>query len=259
MSLPLAEDDAQRPLISIIIPCYNEEARLPATLESFDDYLRGNPGILPIEQVELLVVDNNSRDATARVAREFATTHAYAQVITETRQGKGAAVHTGMLAGRGHYLMFCDADQAMPFTELPKFLPPIRSDYSVAIASREAPGSKRFNEPTSRHAQGRVASWLTKLVLNLPFEDTQCGYKSFERTAAKKIFALRTIDGFGFDFEILYIARQLGYKVDEVPIYWFHQPGSTVRPGIDTFKVLSELWRVRNQAQRGKYGIRAAR
>ena len=254
MSLPPAEEGLPRPLISIIIPCYNEEARLPATLKSFDDYLLDNQGVLPVDQVELLIVDNDSRDGTAALAADFARSHSYARVVSETRRGKGAAVRAGMFAGHGRWLMFCDADLAMPFTELAKFLPPMRSGYDVAIASREVPGAVRYNEPAARHAQGRLASWLTKLVLGLPFEDTQCGYKSFERNAAQEIFARQTIDGFGFDFEILYIARKLGYRVDEVPIQWYHQPGSTVRPGVDTLKALGELWRVRGNARRGLYG-----
>ena len=257
MSLPPTDEKGvRRPLISIIIPCYNEAARLPATLKSFDDFLAGNPTVLPLDQVELLIVDNNSNDGTRALAAEFARAHGYARVITEARKGKGAAVRAGVLAGRGRWLMFCDADSAMPFSELPKFLPPVRTNYDVAIGSREAQGSVRYNEPASRHLQGRLASWLTKMVLGLPFEDTQCGYKSFERNAAQKIFALQTIDGFGFDFEILYIARQLGYAVQEVPINWYHQPGSTVRPVIDTIKVLNELWKVRGNARRRLYGAR---
>ncbi len=242
------------PFITLIIPAYNEASRLPNTLNSLDAFLATKPGVIDASAVEVLVVDNNSRDNTFDIACQFASTHSYVRALREPRQGKGAAVQTGMLAGRGDILMFCDADLAMPFDELPKFLPPQRQGYQIAMASREVPGSVRHNEPASRHLQGRIGTFLTRLVLGLNFEDTQCGYKAFRRDVAHDLFKTQTLRGWGFDFELLYIARKRGYSVVEVPIHWYYQTESKVRPGIDTLKTLRELLRVRVNGMRGLYG-----
>lgn len=247
-------ETAEAVLISIIIPAYNEEQRLPSTLAALDAFIDANPNqVLPPNGVELIIVNNASTDRTAQIAQDYASTRPWAKLITQTRRGKGAAVQAGMFAGKGQLLFICDADLAMPFSELPKFLPPKLSGYDIAIGSREGEGAKRFDEPAMRHLQGRVATLLTKLVLGLPHEDTQCGYKCFRREVAQDIFRSQTIDKWGFDFEILYIAKRRGYKVVDVPIHWYYRDNSRVKFGIDAIKTLRELLVVRRNALNGAY------
>jgi glycosyltransferase involved in cell wall biosynthesis len=249
-----SNETAVSPLISIIIPAYNEEQRLPSTLAALDEFVSLNPNhVLPDNGLELIIVDNASTDKTNEIAQHYAKTRTWARVIVETRRGKGAAVKTGMFAGTGKLLFICDADLAMPFQELPKFLPPKLTNYDIAIGSREGEGAKRYNEPSARHLQGRVATFLTKMVLGLPHEDTQCGYKCFKREVAHDIFRAQTIDKWGFDFEILYIAKRRGYKVVDVPIHWYYRDNSRVKFGIDAIKTLRELLHVRQNGLRGAY------
>lgn len=240
------------PLVSIIIPAYNEERRLPATLAALDEFAQ-NPAHAHIT-LEAIVVDNASSDGTNAIASAFAAAHPYVRVIREMTRGKGAAVKAGIFEGRGEYLFMCDADLSMPMSELPKFFSPKLDGYDVAIGTREGPGANRFDEPSSRHLQGRVGTLLTKIMVGLPYEDTQCGYKSIRREPARKIFEKQTLNGWGFDIEILFIARRMGYKIAEVPIDWYYRAESRVRPGIDALKTLRELWHVRQNARKGMYG-----
>src|SRR6266542_1654101 len=205
-----------RSLVSIIIPAWNEQARLPATLQALAQFVESQAAN-PIT-LEAIVVDNASTDGTHRIASEFAQAHPYLRVIREQRRGKGAAVRSGMFEGQGQYLIICDADLAMPMTELPKFLPPCIDNFGVAIGSREAAGSMRYHEPLYRHYMGRIFTLVTKLVALQGFEDTQCGYKCFEREVALDLFSCQTMAGWAFDVEVLYIARRRGYRIVEVPI-----------------------------------------
>lgn len=243
--------DAPQPLVSIIIPAYNEERRLPATLAALaafvDDPANGH---LTIEAV---VVDNASTDRTHEIASAFGAGHPYLRVIRETRRGKGAAVKAGMFEGRGQHLFICDADLSMPMSELPKFFPPNAGAYDVAIGSREAAGAVRYNEPWHRHLQGRIGTLLIKLLAGLNFEDTQCGYKSFRRDVALDVFRSQTLNGWGFDFELLYIAKHRGYRIIEIPIHWHYRAEGHVTPGVDALKTLRELWHVRQNARAGRY------
>jgi dolichyl-phosphate beta-glucosyltransferase len=240
-----------RPLVSIIIPAWNEETRLPITLQALAEFVATPEGqrIAP----EVIVVDNASTDKTNEIASGFATDHPYLHVLREERRGKGAAVQAGMLAGHGQYLFICDADLAMPMTELPKFLPPQLDNYGVAIGSREVAGARRFGEPFYRHAMGRVFSWITQLLALKGFQDTQCGYKCFEYNAAQDVFRTQTMSGWAFDVEILYIARRHGYRILEVPIQWYYRANSRVSPITDSLKMLREVWRVRQNGQAGLY------
>ena len=247
-------ETAESALISIIIPAYNEEQRLPNTLAALDAFIDANPNhVIPANGLELIIVDNDSTDRTAQIAKEYCSTRPWAKVVTQTRRGKGAAVQAGMFAGSGKLLFICDADLAMPFSELPKFLPPKLDGYDIAIGSREGEGAKRYNEPAARHLQGRIATLLTKLVLGLPHEDTQCGYKCFQREVARDIFRSQTIDKWGFDFEILFIAKRRGYQVVDVPIHWYYRDNSRVKFGVDALKTLRELLVVRRNALKGAY------
>jgi dolichyl-phosphate beta-glucosyltransferase len=162
-------------------------------------------------------------------------------------------VRKGMLEGRGEYLFICDADLAMPIEEVSKFLPPTLSDYDVAIASREAAGAVRYNEPWYRHLMGRVFNLAVRLLAVPGIQDTQCGFKCFRREAARDIFATQKIDGWAFDVEILHIARRRGYRIVEVPINWYYGEGSRVSPIRDSVDMLVEVLRIRRNGRAGLY------
>jgi len=236
------------PLLSIIIPAYNEEARLPESLAQVADFVAGQD-----YSVEVVVVDNNSRDRTSEVANAFVETHPYARVLFEPTQGKGAAVRTGVLAGRGDYLFVCDADFSMPVEEISKFMPPALDGYDVAIASRELPGSRRIGEPYYRHLMGRVFNLIVRLMAVPKIQDTQCGFKVFRREVAQDVFRAQTLDGWAFDVEVLYIALRRGYRLVEVPVTWYYMPGTRVSPIRDSLRMFSEVWRVRRNGRRGLY------
>ncbi len=234
--------------MSIIIPAYNEERRLPTSLDQVDRFVAAQP-----YPIEVVIINNNSRDGTRRIANEFAAQHAYVRVIDQPRQGKGAAVQTGMLEGTGEYLFICDADFSMPVEEISKFMPPNTTSYDVAIASREVPGARRVDEPQYRHLMGRVFNLIVRVLAIPKIQDTQCGFKVFRRQVARDVFALQTIDGWGFDVEVLFIALKHKYKLIEVPITWYYKPQTKISPLRDSINMVLEVMRVRLNGWRGKY------
>jgi dolichyl-phosphate beta-glucosyltransferase len=239
---------ADRPLLSIIIPAYNEERRLPSSLDQIADFIA--------EQdygIEVIVVDNDSSDATRAIAEAYAANHDTVRVMSEPRRGKGAAVRTGMLGGCGEYLFICDADLSMPVEEIAKFMPPQRTGYDVAIASREIEGAKRVGEPEYRHLMGRVFNFIVRLLAIPKVQDTQCGFKVFRREVAEHVFPQQTIDGWAFDVEVLFIALKAGYTLIEVPITWYYRAQSRVHPLRDSVTMLIEVLRVRWNGLRGLY------
>jgi len=236
------------PLLSLVIPAYNEAERLPVTLPAVIDFLDAQP-----YASEVIIVNNNSRDNTGEIARRFAATRPYIRVLDEPAQGKGAAVHTGMSAAVGDYLFMADADFSMPVAEIAKFLPPYLDNYDVAIGSREAPGAVRYNEPQYRHFMGRVFNFYVKVLAIPGFEDTQCGFKCFRREVARDVLPNQTIDGWAFDVELLYIALKRGYRVVEVPIDWYYGENSRVSPVRDTINMIREVLRIRFNDLAGRY------
>ncbi len=240
---------APSPLLSLIVPAYNEGDRLPTTLPPVIAFLDAQPYVS-----ELIIVNNNSGDNTRAIALEYAATRPYIRVIDEMRQGKGAAVHTGMMAATGDYLFMADADFSMPVDEIAKFLPPQLEGYDVAIGSREAPGAVRYNEPQYRHFMGRVFNFYVKVLAIPGFEDTQCGFKCFRRAVAQDILPNQTIDGWAFDVELLFIALRRGYRVVEVPVDWYYGENSRVSPVRDTFNMIREVLRIRWNGFTGRYG-----
>lgn len=237
------------PFLTIVIPAWNEEQRLPGTLEQITAYLDQQS-----YAAEVLVVENGSTDRTTEIAEAFAARFAYIRVL-HSPQGKGAAVKMGMLAGRGAYLYVCDTDLAVPIEEIAKFLPPQISEYDVAIASREAPGARRYNEPFYRHLMGRVYNIIAQLIVVPGIKDTQCGFKCFNRQAARAIFSVQVMSGWGFDVEVLFIARRWGHRIVEVPVNWYYGKGSRISPVKDSLRMLGELWQVRRNGSRGLYDV----
>ena len=234
--------------LSLIIPAHNEELRLPPTLKTIDAYLDHQS-----YTSEILVIENGSRDLTTVVAEAFAADHPRVRVLNESGRGKGLAVRRGMLEARGAYRFICDADLSMPIEEVAKFLPPALDSYDVAIASREARGARRYNEPAYRHFQGRVFSNLVKFFALPGFEDTQCGFKCFSARAALDIFSVQKFNGMSFDVEALFIAHKRGYKILEVPIDWYYRSESRVQPILDPLRMLRDILVIRKNWAQGKY------
>lgn len=229
-----------QPFLSIIFPAHNEEQRLPETLLQVSQFVKSQS-----YPIEVVIVENASKDRTLEIAHEFAAQNEYVLVLHEERPGKGLAVKEGMLAASGQYRFFCDVDFSMPITEIPKFLPPNLNNVDIAIGSREAKGAIRYNEPFSRHIIGRVFNMLVWILVLPGINDTQCGFKCFSADVTEKLFPLQSIQGWTFDVEILGIARQLGYKVVEVPVPWYYQPQSKVNVVKDFMRTLKELFKVR--------------
>ncbi|MSP12722.1 MAG: glycosyltransferase family 2 protein [Chloroflexi bacterium] len=238
------------PYLSIVVPAYNEERRLAITLPLMVNFIEAQS-----YAGEIVVVDDGSQDRTANLVEEFSRTHAYVRVVRAPHKGKGNAVRLGMLSAYGEYRFLCDADLAMPVDEITKFLPPRGRPWDVAIGSREGPGARRFNEPGYRHLMGRVFNTLVKLLAVPEFEDTQCGFKCFRAAIVPDLYGHQTMEGFGFDVEVLYIARKRGYSIIEVPIHWYYQSESKVHPVRDTIRMMQDLLRVRLNDRQCIYDI----
>lgn len=238
---------ANQPLLSLIIPAYNEERRLPKSLDQVIAFIRERQ-----EPVEVLIVENGSTDSTTEIAEAYAEKYPFIRVL-HSEKGKGAAVKTGMMAGNGHYLFICDSDLSMPISEVQKFLPPVLGDYDVAIASREGPGSHRYGEPAYRHLMGRVFNFIVRVLAIPGFQDTQCGFKSFRREVGKEVFADLTMTGWAFDVEALFIAMRRGYSVVAVPIDWYFDADSRVNPVHDTWRMVRDVMKIRVNHWRGVY------
>jgi len=239
-------------LLSIIIPAYNEEQRLPQTLQTIHDFLVKQP-----YAAEVLVVENGSTDRTLQIGEEFSHKVKEVRALHCEQRGKGYAVRMGMLAASGEYRFICDTDLSMPIEEVNKFLPPILKDTPIAIASREAPGAVRSDEPAYRHFIGRVFNFIVRLIALPGLQDTQCGFKCFRADVAQKVFPLQTIGGWTFDVEVLFIARRMGYPIVEVPIPWYYRTHSKVRVLRDSLRMGLDLLTIRRNALRGLYGPKA--
>jgi glycosyltransferase involved in cell wall biosynthesis len=235
------------PLLSIVIPAHNEERRLPRTLEQVVHFA-GSQSF----ECEILVVENASSDRTFEVGQEYASQHPIVSVIHEDLPGKGRAVKKGMLAAKGAYRFFADADFSMPPAEITRFIPPAL-DIPIAIASREAPGAVRYNEPFYRHITGRVFNTLIRLLVLPDLDDTQCGFKMFRADAADDIFRRQTLMGWSFDVELLYIANKRKYPIQEIPIPWYFNPESKVNVLRDSWRMFIDLLAIRRNGQTKVY------
>jgi glycosyltransferase involved in cell wall biosynthesis len=236
------------PLLSIIIPAYNEEIRLPISLNKVISFVETQS-----YDYEILIVENGSRDRTLEIARDFENRYPFVHALSEERAGKGLAVRRGMLEARGDYRFIADADLSMPINEITFFLPPGAPEYDIAIASREAPGAERIGEPAHRHWIGRMFNLLVRLITLPGIQDTQCGFKCFKSNVAEELFQEQTLEGWTFDVEILYIARKRGYRIIEIPINWYFNPGSRVNIFRDSVAMFLDLIRIRWNDFQGKY------
>jgi dolichyl-phosphate beta-glucosyltransferase len=234
-------------MISVVIPTYDEEARLPATLTMALAFLGGLG-----ESFEIIVVDDGSRDGTVAVCRRFAP-----QVrVIESRpnRGKGHAVRLGMLAARGDVRVMCDADGSTPVSELPRLMGALRAGAAVAIGSRYLGGAEPLSQPWWRRAWSRLAHALVQQALVPGVRDAHCGFKAFRAAAAEDLFSRSTIDGWTFDLEVLALAQRRGYRVVEVAVSWRDDQRSRVRPLVDLWRVIGETAIIQANFWRGAYG-----
>lgn len=239
-------------VLSIIIPAYNEEKRLPKTLDQVFGFLNKQS-----YHSEIIIVDNASTDQTLSIAQGFAQkhngSHPRVRVIQEPIRGKGIAVKTGMLASHADYRFMCDADLSMPIEQVERFLHPALNGYDIAIASREVAGAVRFNEPFYRHFVGRVFNFLIRITAIPELQDTQCGFKCFRGSIADELFNILTIRGWSFDVEALFIAERKNYRIVEIPIPWYFNPNSHIKVVRDSMRMAFDIFQIRWNGWRGRY------
>jgi dolichyl-phosphate beta-glucosyltransferase len=236
--------------LSIVIPAYNEEKRLPTSLDEILGYVAGRYGF-----IEVVVVDDGSRDGTSECVQQYALSHPAVRLLQNPgNRGKGYAVRHGMLDAKGEWVLFTDADLSAPISEIDSlFDAAMRSGAQVAIGSRALDRSLiGVHQPASREYAGRVFNFVMRSITGLPFLDTQCGFKLYQSAAARTIFAKQQLDGFGFDVEDLFLAKLYGFKVVEVPVRWNNVEGTKVSlmNGLNSF--LDPI-RVRSFQLQGKY------
>ncbi len=234
--------------LSVIIPAYNEEARLPDAIRKVTGFLDGRD-----LAAEVLLVENGSRDRTAEIADAASQADSRFRALHVALPGKGRAVRAGVLDSRGRVVVFCDADFSMPVEELARLSDAIEAGADIAIGSREVTGARRIGEPWRRHLMGRVFNMLVRVLAVPRLRDTQCGFKAFRRPVAHDLFRRQVLNGWAFDVEVLFLASRLGYKVREVPITWRYDASSRVSPLRDTIAMLRELLTVRWYAWSGRY------
>jgi dolichyl-phosphate beta-glucosyltransferase len=224
--------------LSIVIPAYNEQMRLPRTvLETLRFCSTQNINF------ELLVADDGSRDDTLALVRLFEESDLRVRAIACPHMGKGSAVRMGMLNARGRFVLFMDADGATPLDEIRKLMASLESGYDVAVGSRAMHRPDDVEVKTSIHRRiiGRTFAFFVRLLAVEGIADTQCGFKMFRREAAWNIFSVQKLTGFAFDVEILFIAKRLSLSVIEIPVNWIAQPGSKVNLVIDSIKMLRDI------------------
>ena len=240
------------PRVSIVVPAYNEAARLERSLHDLVAYLDTNGG------AELLVVDDGSSDGTAVVAERYLSQHCrfgWRLLRLPANRGKGFAVRHGLLAARAPVAAFTDADMSTPIAELPKLLDLIAGgSCDVAFGSRAL--DRRLietSQPMYRDYAGRLFNLVLRLATALPYHDTQCGFKAFRMAACRSIIESAIVDGFGFDIELLFVAHRSGLRLQEVPVRWHHEEGSKVRMMRDGPQMLADIIRVRRLMIAGHY------
>jgi len=245
--------------LSVVIPAYNEERRLPKTLERITAYLQEQD-----YPAEIIVVDDGSEDDTVSIVERFIADHPNMSLIKNDHRGKGYAVRTGMLRARGQYVLFSDADLSTPIEEVARLLPWFDEGYDVVIGSREGPGAKRYGEPPYRHLMGRVFNLIVRLLAVRGIRDTQCGFKCFRRDVARDLFSRVRLYGpeagtvadsmvTAFDVEVLFLAQKIGYGIKEVPVEWHYFAESKVNPIKDSIRNFRDVCRVRLNDLRGVY------
>jgi dolichyl-phosphate beta-glucosyltransferase len=237
---------------SIVVPAYNESARIGATLEKALQYAARQGW-----NAEVIVVDDGSTDNTAEIVRRCADRHPALRLLENPgNRGKGYSVRNGMLHASGDVLLFSDADFSSPIEEADKLFAAIAAGADIAIGSRWIRTDLQIRkQPLHRQLFGRMFNLALRLVLGLHYKDTQCGFKAFSRRAAEAIFPLQHIERWGFDPELLYLAKKFGFKVAELPVVWVHRDGTRINPLRDGLRMVHEMFRIRWNSWSGKYAV----
>jgi len=237
--------------LSVIIPAYNEQARLPETLRQVILYLSAQS-----YQAEIVIVDDGSTDETASIVSHWPSAETPIRLLNHPgrlNRGKGAAVQLGMLAARGRYRLFMDADNSATLDHVEGFWPAFDRGYDIVIGSRGLPDSRVVvHQPRYKEIAGRIGNRMIRALAVPGICDTQAGFKLFSERSAEAIFARLTIQRWGFDIEVLAVARALNFRVQELPIVWINASGSKVGLG-SYFEVFREVWRVRRNIRSGLY------
>ncbi len=235
--------------ISVVIPAYNEESRIPQTLEAVSEYLGGR------YDYEIIVVDDGSADATAEICARFLESGGKGSVIKNSRnRGKGYSVRRGMQQADGEFILFSDADLSTPIREVEKLLRAVEEGADIAVGSRGLPESDvRVHQQFPRESMGKCFNILVRLVAVRGIMDTQCGFKLFRRECAREIFKMAALEKFSFDVEVLFIARRMGFKIKEVPVTWVNSEASRVNVMTDPFRMFFDVFYIRFLSLAGRY------
>jgi dolichyl-phosphate beta-glucosyltransferase len=241
MTTPHATEPAPVPRLSVVVPAYNEEQRLGATLERIIGYLAGRDYAW-----EIIVVDDGSSDSTGAVALRLGAGHALRVLRNEPNQGKGASIRRGMMEARGRFRLFSDADLSTPVEEIEKFWPRFEAGCGVVIGSRAAEGAQlEVRQAWYREMMGRTFNLIVRALLVRGIRDTQCGFKAFTAEAADAVFPNQRLKGFAFDVEAILLARRAGFRVEEVPVRWINSPASKVSALRDSARMFADLLRLK--------------
>jgi dolichyl-phosphate beta-glucosyltransferase len=240
----------EKTAISVVIPAYNEEDRIPSTIERVWEYLEGRSG-----GFEILVVDDGSDDGTGAVVREMGERLRNIRLlVNERNMGKGYSIRKGMLSARGELMLISDADLSTPIEEVERLMPFTGEGFDIAIGSRGLKDSRlEVRQPWHREGMGRIFNLIVRLLLIGGIRDTQCGFKLFRAEAAREVFGRAVVNGFSFDVEVLFIAVKLGYRIKEVPIKWLNSPASRVSVLRDPLRMFLDLLAIKANWRRGVY------
>jgi dolichyl-phosphate beta-glucosyltransferase len=238
------------PIYSIVLPAYNESERIAATVESIFAFAAQKSWL-----TEIIVVNDGSTDDTAEVVRRCAATRPGVRLLENPgNRGKGYSVRHGMLQAQGEILLFSDADLSSPIAEAEKLFAAIANGADIAIGSRWLKTELQLRrQPLYRQFYGRIFNLALRLILGLQFKDTQCGFKAFTRRSAHALFALQKIERWGFDPELLYLAKRLHLRIEEVPVAWAHREGTRLNPLRDGLRMFGEMLQIRWNGLRGEY------
>ncbi len=245
---PKALRDASVPTVSVVIPAYNEARRIDSSLEKILTFIDNNE-----LAAEIIVVDDGSDDGTSQITGAHSR-HELRNLVNDTNHGKGYSVRRGFLEAKGTYVLFTDADLSAPIDELAHLLEFAREGADIIVGSRAVDRGKIvIHQPRTRELGGILYNWAVQVILGLPIKDTQCGFKLFRRDVMLPIFQRQTIQRFGFDPEILFLARKSGLEIREIPVSWSHDAGSKVRFLSDGIGMFLDLIHIRWNWMRGRY------
>ena len=236
------------PFLSIVIPAYNEEVRIVPTIGAIASYVSDK-----CFEWELVIADDGSKDSTVQLVEDLGFVNLRV-LKTPQNSGKGRAVQRGMLAAKGQYVLFCDADNSTPIEELDNFINALDKDgYHVAVGSRAAEGAEVANKSVLRSLLSNGLNATVRFLLQINVQDTQCGFKMYTKEAARRLHSVQTIMGFSFDLEVLFLAFKVNYRVLEIPVTWIDAPGSKVDTRREIQRFLRDILRIRMNNFKGIY------